>query len=247
MLAHMGRSLGRLLAAFVVAIGAGLATFYIVDGHPLPESRGFLQGAGYTTETRPDGGWLFRPETPNGRGLVIMHGALIKPQSYLKTAAFFAARGYTVLLPYGGLTRLPLFAVDATGDAIRELGLGQWFVIGHSMGGMATLELLQREPQLPVAGAALWASGIPSDYTAITVPILFLWGDTDGILPEGRFAGAKSKLPASVEYVTVEGANHKDFAMYGHQFFDREGRLGWEAQIDTANRRTLAFFETLAQ
>jgi pimeloyl-ACP methyl ester carboxylesterase len=239
----MTRLLWQVLAACLLLIVAGLAMFYIVDGQPLPESNGFLEGSGYSAARRDDGGWLFSPAQPNGRGLLIMHGALIKPQSYANTAAFFAARGYTVLLPHGGVTRLPIMAVERAAGAMRELGVQEWFSIGHSMGGMASLSLMMSHPELPITAGALWASGIPSDYSGVEVPLLFLWGDRDDILPEGRFAGAKSKLPSGVEYVTVQGANHRDFAMYGHQFFDGEGELGWRAQIDTANRRTLAFFD----
>lgn len=245
MLAQMTRLLLKLLAALLVLLGAGLATFYIVDGHPLPESAAYLQGDGYAVEAQGDGSWLFRPDAPNGRGLLIMHGALIKPQSYAKTAGFFARQGYTVLLPYGGATRLPINAVDAGATAMAALGLEQWFSIGHSMGGMASLQVIQRNPQLPVAAAAVWASGMVGDFTALQTPILFLWGDSDDILPRPRFETGKGKLPATVEYVTVNGANHKDFAMYGHQFFDGEGQLGWEQQIDTANRLTLEFFERI--
>lgn len=246
MLAQMTRLLLTLLAALLVVLAAGLATFYIVDGHPLPESAAYLQADGYSVEQRDDGSWLFRPDAPNGRGLLIMHGALIKPQSYAKTAAFFAQRGYTVLLPYGGATRLPINAVNGAATAMADLGLQQWFSLAHSMGGMASLQLIQRNPQLPVAAAAVWASGMVGDFTALQTPILFLWGDSDEILPRERFEAGKTKLPTSVEYVTVNGANHKDFAMYGHQFFDGEGQLGWEQQIDTANRLTLDFFERAA-
>ncbi len=246
MLAQMARLLFKLLAALLVIVVAGLATFYIVDGHPLAESAGYLEGTGYIAEGRSDGGWLFQSDTPNGRGLLIMHGALIKPQSYAKTAAFFAKRGYTVLLPYGGATRLPINALDAASDAIRELDLTQWYSIGHSLGGMASLEVIQRNPDLPFVGAALWASGIPADYSAVAVPILFLWGDHDDLLPRSRFEAGQAKLPDSVEYITVAGANHQDFAMYGHQFLDGEGQLGWAQQIDDANRVTLAFFNRVS-
>lgn len=243
MLAQMVRVLWKLILACLLVGFVGLATFYIVDGHPLPETTAFLQGDGYATARQPDGGWLFEPEQPNGRGLLIMHGALIKPRSYTKTAAFFAARGYTVLLPYGGATRLPIAALNRTGEALRALDINEWFSIGHSLGGMASLEIIRRNPDLPFSAAALWAAGIPSDYTELDIPILFLWGDHDDLLPPRRFENGKSRLPPGTTYLTVEGANHKDFAMYGHQFLDGEGQLGWKRQTDLANEKTLTFFD----
>ena len=147
-----------------------------------------------------------------------------------------------MLLPYGGTTRLPIMALDATATRMAELNLDTWFSIGHSMGGMASMEFVQRHPEVPITAAAMWACSIPGDYSKVPTPILFLWGDHDDLLPESRFLNGKAKLPADVIYRTVEGANHKDFAMYGHQFLDGEGKLGWQAQIDLANAQTLEFF-----
>ena len=45
-----------------------------------------------------------------------MHGALIMPKSYAKSAAFFAQQGYTVYIPYGP-GRLSIAAVDSTAVA----------------------------------------------------------------------------------------------------------------------------------
>lgn len=241
----MGRIMLRIAGLLILLLVVGLATFYLVDGRPLPESRAYLESDRYAAEQRADGGFLFLPEQPNGRGLLIMHGALIEPQAYANTAGYFASRGYTVLVPRGGFTRLSILAVDPAADAMRDLGLNGWYTIGHSMGGMSSLEVISRNPDLPVRGAALWAASVPKDYSTLKVPMLFLWGDNDGLLPEGRFEGGKLFLPADVVYETINGANHKDFAMYGHQFFDEAGRLGWQEQIDRANRITLSFFDDL--
>jgi pimeloyl-ACP methyl ester carboxylesterase len=93
-----------------------------------------------------------------------------------------------------------------------------------------------------VKAVALWACAMPADYSAVKVPMLFLWGDHDGLLPEQRFAEVRARLPASVRYVPVPGANHRGFAMYSHQFFDGEATLGQDQQIDFANARTAEFF-----
>ena len=109
------------------------------------------------------------------------------------------------------------------------------------MGGMASLEVAARA-DAKIAAGALWAAAMPTDYSSATLPLLYLWGDTDGLLPRERFDDARENLPANVEYVTVKGANHKNFALYTHQFFDRAATLDWMAQIDTANELTARFF-----
>jgi len=217
-----------------------LAAWYQIDGQPLQETGRYLNGAGYRATQADDGSFLFEPDAGHGLGLLIMHGALIKPQSYVNTAAYFAQRGYTVLIP-SGTARLSINAVNHAVERMNEFELDGWFMIGHSMGGFSVLTLIERHAP-DVAGVALWASAQPVDFSGLSIPMLFIWGDNDGLLPAGRFADTQRNLPVSVEFVTLEGANHRDFAMYSHQFFDNEGKLGWARQIDFANQRTAEFF-----
>lgn len=235
------RMIGAILLAVVVVALGGMALLYAVDGRPLPEADAFLSGEDYSVTAGDDGSFVFRPARPDGRGIVIMHGALIRPKSYANTAAFFARRGYTVLLPYGGWLRLPISAVDRTVARLAEFDVDRWYLIGHSLGGMASLELL-RAGANDVHAVAIWGSGMPFDYTDIKTPMLFLWGDDDGILPDERLQSVKDNLPAGTRYVTVEGGNHRNFAMYSHQFFDNDGSLDWREQTALANEQTLEFF-----
>jgi pimeloyl-ACP methyl ester carboxylesterase len=227
----------------MILVVAVLAVWYQVDGQPLPEAAGYLTGPGYTSETEPDGTLVFVPATPNGQGILIMHGALIKPLAYAKAGAYFAARGYTVYIP-SGPARLSVNVVDAAARRLPSFGLNGWFLIGHSMGGFSSLELVTRH-QLPVRGMAFWACAMPADYSQLRLPMLYLYGDRDGLLPPERLADARSKLPPDVNYVAVAGGNHRGFALYSHQFFDGEATLTPAEQTDFALERTVAFFANL--
>lgn len=238
----MLKKAGIALLVLLALVIAAQAVLYIMDGHPLPETEQFLSDADYSVTRGDDGSFVFWPASPNRRGVVIMHGALIRPQSYANTAAFFARRGYTVFLPYGGWLRLPISAVDDAAGQLAEFEVDEWYFIGHSMGGMAALDLL-RLGAARVRAVALWGSGMPFDYTDAAVPMLFLWGSDDGILTAGRLESVKANLPDATRYITVEGGNHRNFAMYSHQFFDNEGTLDWREQVMLANEQTLAFFE----
>lgn len=229
-------SLG-LLTLGVLVLGA----WYQVDGQPLPEASGFLEGEGYAARVEGDGGMVFTPAVPNGHGLLIMHGALIKPLSYAKTAAFFAARGYTVFVP-SGAARLSINAVDGAAARMGTFGVRDWVMIGHSMGGFSSLTLIGRHAP-DVKAVALWAAAMPADFSGLEVPILYIRGDQDGLLPPPRFAEARAKLPPATEYVNLPGGNHQGFAMYSHQFFDNPATISWRAQIDFADERTAAFFD----
>jgi len=228
------------LSAILLTGALILALWYQIDGQPLPEADEYLDAKGYTVAQSPDGGFVFTPQTGNGYGLLIMHGALIKPKSYAKTAAFFAGQGYTVLLP-NGFARLSINAVNPAAERIAAIPVTDWFVIGHSMGGFSSLTLISRH-DVNVRAVALWASAMPTDFSALTMPILFLSGDHDGLLPPERLASTKAYLPETTRYVTVAGGNHQNFAMYSHQFLDEDALISWREQIDFANRKTAAFF-----
>jgi len=233
-------ALGLLLLCVIV-----LFAWYRIDGIPTPETADYLQGVGYSSKQEADGSLLFSPDQPNNKGLVIMHGALIKPASYTRSAAFFAARGYTVYLPYGS-GRMSIVLPAHMPARMADMNMNEWYFIGHSMGGMAALETIaQPDTQrldLNVKKVALWATAMPKDFSHLTVPMLFIRGDSDGLLPEERFAAGQLNLPDTVEYLTLHGANHKNFALYSHQFFDSDATIDWLQQIDFANSTTASFF-----
>jgi len=225
--------------------GAALFIWYQIDGIPTAESAAFLDGDGYSSSRADDGTLLFEPDEPGTRGIVMMHGALIKPQSYAKTAAYFAQQGYTVLLPYGP-GRMSVLATDNVAKKMGALDISEWYFIGHSMGGMASLQSIKKH-NLQVNAVALWATAMPVDFSMMAIPILFIWGTNDDLLPEERFRLGRKNLPADVEYLTLDGANHKNFAMYSHQFFDGEASIDWMQQIDFANTTTAAYFARFHQ
>ena len=227
--------LGLLIFATIL-----MTAWYRVDGIPTEASSTFLSGAGYTSVSNEDGSLIFSPDTSNGNGIVIMHGALILPQSYAKSAAYFAQLGYTVYLP-SGPGRMSIAAIDMTAKRIEEFDIDNWFFIGHSMGGMASLETISSH-NINAKAVALWGAAMPSDYSGMALPILYLWGDTDGLIPPERFSSGQQNLPEHVQYLTLPGANHKNFAMYSHQFFDKKATMDWMEQIDFANETTAAFF-----
>jgi len=230
-----------LVIVALLAVGAILlALWYRIDGQPLPETAQYLAGEGFAAVEEDDGSFVFTPIAANGHGLVIMHGALIKPQSYAQTAAYFAQLGYTVFVP-SGPGRLSVNAVDSAAARLDSFGVQDWFFIGHSMGGYSSLELISRH-QPNVRALALWAAGVPADFSGLNLPMLYIWGDNDGLQPLERFAEGQANLPESVHYVTLPGANHKNFAMYSHQYFDNDAILDPQLQIDFANDTTAVFF-----
>ena len=224
-------------------VGLVLVAWYQIDGQPLPQTRTFLESTSFVARELPSGGWDFVPATPNGKGVLILHGALIKPQAYVATAAFFAREGYYVFIPAGDF-RLSLPAAGRIADGLSSSSIAEWFVIGHSMGGMTALEVATQTSK-PITGIAIWAGAMLEDFSEFPVPLLFLHGDRDGLLPKDRLAQTRALLPPTTRFRLIEGANHRNFAMYSHQFFDDQAQVDPEVQREMAQQWTLEFFREL--
>ena len=222
-----------------------LAGWYQIDGQPEPGVERLLVSERFSFHPRADGGYSLQPSEPNGRAVLIMHGALVQPLAYADTAAFFAGRGFLVEVPYGGWSRLSIQAIQSARDTVRSQPGLQWFFIGHSMGGFASLKAIVGG-HLPVAAVGLWAAAMPENFSGTALPVLFLGGDRDGLLHADRLASMRHNYPAGSRFRLLSGANHRNFARYTHQFFDGEASLSVDEQIQQANTLTLAFFREVA-
>jgi hypothetical protein len=238
-------SLLAVLASIVASLTV-LILWYAIDGQPLPETNEFLSGKNFTSNKKDNGDWVFTPKNPNGAGIAIMTGALAKPKSYAKTAAFFADLGYRVWIPYDSF-RLSYLSADRIAKELGEMPEQDWILLGHSMGGLTSLTVnsLMNEADRKVKGIVVWAGSMPTDFSSLKLPILFLTGTNDKMLPPEKLTKAKDFLPKETVFISIEGANHKNFSLYSHQFFDGEASIGHEQQIDEAHALTLPFIEKL--
>jgi len=177
-------------------------------------------------------GFLHRPETANGDGLVLAHGAGGNCQMPLLVAAAeaFAATGVTVLrcdLPFRqrrpkGPPSPAGAAADRAGlkqaaAAMRELARGRVFLGGQSYGGRQASMLAAEEPEL-AAGLLLLSyplhpPGRPKrvrteHFPRLAVPVLFVSGTADPFGTPDELRAAISAIPAPTRLISLDGAGH---------------------------------------
>jgi uncharacterized protein len=177
-------------------------------------------------------GFLHVPETANGDGLVLTHGAGSNAAAPLLVALAeaFAGAGFTVLrcdLPY---RQSRPYGPPGPGDAARDrAGLknavtalkktisGRVFLAGHSYGGRQSSMLCAEEPEL-VVGLLLLSYPLhpprkpeqlrTQHLTSLRTPTLVVQGTRD---PFGSIAEVEQALKlinAKTKLRTVEGAGH---------------------------------------
>ena len=177
-------------------------------------------------------GYLHTPEAPNGKGLVLTHGAGSNAQAPLLVALaeMFSANGFTVLrcdLPY---RQVRSFGPPGPGDAARDraglknalaavktLAAGQLFLGGHSYGGRQSSMLCAEEPGL-VAGLLLLSYPLhpprkPEQQRTqhlpdLRTPALFVHGTRDPFASPDEMKSAMKMIPAKTGYLPIEGAGH---------------------------------------
>ena len=177
-------------------------------------------------------GYLHTPETPNGNGLVLTHGAGSNATAPLliALAETFSAAGLTVLrcdLPYRQSRSFgPPGPADGARDraglknavaVVKNMVSGSVYLGGHSYGGRQSSMLGAEQPDV-VAGLLLLSyplhpprkpeqqrtQHLPNLHT----PTLFVCGTRDpfGSIPE--LEQAMKMIPAKTKLLPIEGAGH---------------------------------------
>jgi uncharacterized protein len=181
-------------------------------------------------------GYLHTPESSNGSGLVLTHGAGANAQAPLliALAETFAAAGFPVLrcdLPYRQSRSFgPPGPADGARDraglknavaAVKNLISGSVFLGGHSYGGRQSSMLcaeLSPDDRALVAGLLLLSYPLhpprkPEQQRTqhlpdLRTPALFVSGTRDpfGSIPE--LEQALKMIPAKTKLLPIEGAGH---------------------------------------
>ena len=128
---------------------------------------------------------------------------------------------------------LPVLDNGTMATIVKEEHLDKVFVGGHSLGGVvSTIEAKKLNEMGQVAGLILLAS-YPDQSTDISetqIPVLSITASNDKILKQEKYEDAKSRLPESTLYTSIEGGNHSGFGLYGQQKGDGEATMSAEEQ-----------------
>lgn len=184
-----------------------------------------------TSSDPPVRGFLHRPETPSGNGLVLTHGAGGNAQSALlqAMAEAFAGSGFIVLrcdLPFRQLRH---YGPPRPGDAVRDrqglksaiaaiskLAQARVFVGGQSYGGRQASMLVAEEKLtdgLLLLSYPLHPPGHPEKLRIehlpkLQVPTLFVHGTRDPFGSIEEIDSARKLIPQKSLLLPVEGAGH---------------------------------------
>ena len=191
-----------------------------------------------------DGQLVFRPSSPNGKGLIYYPGGLVEPEAYAVTAQGIADAGYLVVIP-----KMPLnlaFTGINRADGIQAdfPEIESWVIGGHSLGGAMAAEYAKNNLD-SLDGLIMFASypGNNEEFVNFPIPILTIIGSKDPGGPQQKaFYEAVSD---SASLFLIEGGNHRQYADYSFQKDDGIATISATEQQDQIISGTTQFLDTL--
>ncbi len=179
--------------------------------HAAPEANaGLVQDAQVTVK---EYGKYWRFDGPSDEKAFIFYpGAKVEPESYAPLMHKLAAEGvdtYLVKMPFN----LAFFGVDRAEKIMKKYDHTQWYIGGHSLGGVAAADYAAAHPGW-LDGLILLAS-YPADQVSGDINGVLIYGTEDHVLNMEAVSKADALWEHS-EYV-IEGGNHAQFGDYGEQ------------------------------
>lgn len=160
--------------------------------------------------------YAFMPRNADpAQGVVIYPGGLVDFRAYAPVARDLAAAGYLVAVVEMPADIAFLGYDRATLIRIAYPRIKRWAVGGHSLGGVAAALYAERFPRR-LDGLFLWAS-YPAEGTNLqerNLAVASIYGTKDGLSTPAEVLAATARLPPSARLVSIDGANHTQFASY---------------------------------
>ena len=180
---------------------------------------------------KTDFGWRF--DGPADEAAFIFYpGGKVDETAYAPLLHRMADNGVDVFLvkmPF----RLAIFGRNAAEKIIARYDYENWYIGGHSLGGVMAVYYAADHA---LDGVILLAA-YPTK--AVDEPMLILYGSEDGVLDTGRVREA-SRFGA-VEEAVIAGGNHAGFGNYGEQAGDGAASVSAGEQQEETVEAVLAW------
>jgi hypothetical protein len=193
-----------------------------------------LQTHGGVTVTDRDEAIVFTPAAARSSGLLLLPGCPVDPVAYAPLARQIAEQGHLAMIvkiPYrcASLPSLEaqldrrVHALAATSPTTR------WVLAGHSRGAAHTARIANAGPN-HVAAYVLIGTSHPRDrdLSQLAIDVTKVAATNDGVAGAAQFETAR--LPASTQWVRIDGGNHAQFGHYGFQLFDGRATITRQEQ-----------------
>lgn len=167
--------------------------------------------------------------------LVFYPGAKVEYTAYAPLMNKLAEAGidtYIVEMPFN----IAFFDINAIKDVKNKYEYDNWFIGGHSLGGVVAAMNVKK---YNIKGLVLLASYPTENPNCKTLSI---YGSNDGVLNIEKYQESTKNLKQFKEIV-IESGNHAHFGNYGEQKGDNKATISRNEQQDITVKEIMKFIE----
>ena len=248
--ASKGKIIRRII---LIIIAAAVLLSAVIIGMCFFNSRPAVQpAAAYQSEfsntiinMQDDGGVEILPDKgvdSKNTGIIFYVGAQITPDAYIPLLARLTEQGYSCFIPNLTFNMAALEPKAAEAIISEHPEICSWYIAGHSMGGLTASGFAADNPD-KVDGLILLAAYTNRDLSESKLPVLSIYGDTDGVMNKDLYDKRTEWNPEDFEEHIITGANHAQYGDYGRQPRDNDAVISMESQQEQTAEIILNWLE----
>lgn len=166
------------------------------------------------------------------KGFIFYPGGKVEAEAYAPLLKRLASMGVLCVAVKPAFD-LACFNENVADDIIEEYSNLEWFIGGHSFGGVIASHYASKNEN-KISGVALLASYSKSNLRNSYV--ISIYGSNDEVLNMNNYEKNKKNLPDSFEEYVIDGGCHAYFGNYGEQKGDGEASISVASQqVQTVN------------
>ncbi len=217
--------LWTVLAAVLLMAATG-AVYLSMYSHHDESAEPFLISSETVAVTPASNGLMFDGPS-DSRAVIFYPGAKVEAEAYAPLMYQIAEEWgdcFLVEMPF----HMAMLDADAANDIRQEYHYDQWYMAGHSLGGVTAATYLQEHSD-EFRGLILLAA-YSTDPLPEELQVVSLYGDQDEVLNMEEYEKNRENLPEKAEEVIISGGNHAQFGNYGIQKGDGTAVISRENQ-----------------
>ena len=182
---------------------------------------------------------IFRPEETT-TGLIFYPGGKVEFTAYAPLMKAFAEKGVLCVLLKMPLN-LAFLNVNAADTVFSDYpDVKNWYLAGHSLGGVAAALYAEKHPDL-LDGLILLGAYSTANLKDLNFKVLSIYGSEDSILNKKEYEKNRPNLPDTLIEMIIPGGCHAFFGTYGKQKGDGTPAISREEQILITVRESVDF------
>ena len=229
-----------IIILFIFIILGSVITIYInTYYHADKEVNNYLKTNDIVKVEKIKEGYFFDgPGTTNA--LIFYPGAKVEYTAYAPLMYKLASNGidtYIIKMTFN----IAFFSQNKASDIIKKYNYENWYMSGHSLGGVVISNYVVSKPN-NIKGLILLAS-YPTKEIPNGIKVLSIYGSNDKVLNIKKYNSSIKYLPSDYSSLIIEGGNHANFGNYGNQKHDGNSTISREEQQDITVNKIIEFIK----